>query len=80
MLYDNAQLARVYLHAYQITGNEYYKRITTDILDYGIREMTDPNGGFICRKTPIRKDTRQKSLCGRRRRFAVLSVGAHRGC
>ncbi|MCC7161006.1 MAG: thioredoxin domain-containing protein [Anaerolineae bacterium] len=46
MLYDNAQLARVYLHAYQITGNEYYKRITTEILDYVIREMTDPNGGF----------------------------------
>ncbi len=46
MLYDNAQLARVYLHAYQITGNEFYKRITTEILDYVIREMTDSNGGF----------------------------------
>ena len=46
MLYDNAQLARVYLHAYQVTGNEFYKRITTEILDYVVREMTDPNGGF----------------------------------
>jgi len=46
MLYDNAQLARVYLHAYQITGNEFYKRITTEILDYVAREMTDANGGF----------------------------------
>src|SRR5581483_8169204 len=46
MLYDNAQLARVYLHAYQITGEEFYKRITTEILDYVVREMTDPNGGF----------------------------------
>lgn len=46
MLYDNAQLARVYLHAYQITANEFYKRITTEILDYVVREMTDPNGGF----------------------------------
>ena|SRR5689334_7330433 len=46
MLYDNAQLARVYLHAYQVTGNEFYKRITTEILDYVIREMTDANGGF----------------------------------
>lgn len=46
MLYDNAQLARVYLHAYQITGNEFYKRITTEILDYVAREMTDGNGGF----------------------------------
>ncbi len=46
MTYDNAQLARVYLHAYQVTGNEFYKRITTEILDYVAREMTDPNGGF----------------------------------
>jgi uncharacterized protein YyaL (SSP411 family) len=46
MLYDNAQLARVYLHAYQITGNEFYKRVTTEILDYVAREMTDANGGF----------------------------------
>lgn len=46
MLYDNAQLARVYLHAYQITGGEFYKRIATEILDYVVREMTDANGGF----------------------------------
>ncbi len=46
MLYDQSQLARVYLHAYQITGTEFYKRITTEILDYVVREMTDPNGGF----------------------------------
>jgi uncharacterized protein YyaL (SSP411 family) len=46
MLYDNGQLARVYLHAYQITGNEFYKRITTEILDYVIREMTSAEGGF----------------------------------
>jgi uncharacterized protein len=46
MLYDNSQLARVYLHAYQVTGNEFCKRITSEILDYVAREMTDPQGGF----------------------------------
>jgi uncharacterized protein len=46
MLYDNSQLARVYLHAYQVTGNEFYRRIATEILDYVAREMTDPQGGF----------------------------------
>jgi uncharacterized protein YyaL (SSP411 family) len=46
MLYDNAQLARVYLHGYQVTGNEFYKRVTAEILNYVVREMTDPNGGF----------------------------------
>jgi uncharacterized protein YyaL (SSP411 family) len=46
MLYDNAQLARVYLHAWQTTGHEPYRRVATDILDYVSREMTDPAGGF----------------------------------
>jgi uncharacterized protein YyaL (SSP411 family) len=46
MLYDNAQLARVYLHAWQITDNEFFRTITEEILDYVVREMTDPAGGF----------------------------------
>ena len=46
MLYDNAQLARVYLHAFQVTGTEFYRRITTEILDYIEREMLDASGGF----------------------------------
>jgi uncharacterized protein YyaL (SSP411 family) len=46
MLYDNAQLARVYLHAWQVTGNEFFRTITEEILDYVVREMTDPAGGF----------------------------------
>jgi uncharacterized protein YyaL (SSP411 family) len=46
MLYDNAQLARVYLHAWQVTGNAFFRTITEEILDYVVREMTDPAGGF----------------------------------
>jgi uncharacterized protein YyaL (SSP411 family) len=46
MLYDNSQLARVYLHAWQVTGNEFFRTITEEILDYVMREMTDPSGGF----------------------------------
>jgi uncharacterized protein YyaL (SSP411 family) len=46
MLYDESQLARVYLHAWQVTGNEFFRTITEEILDYVIREMTDPAGGF----------------------------------
>lgn len=46
MLYDNALLSRLYLHAYQLTGNPFYKRIVEETLDYVIREMTDPQGGF----------------------------------
>ncbi len=46
MLYDNAQLARVYLHAWQLTGDPFYKRICTETLDFILREMTHPEGGF----------------------------------
>jgi uncharacterized protein YyaL (SSP411 family) len=46
MLYDNAQLARVYLHVWQVTGNAFYRTITEETLDYVVREMTSPEGGF----------------------------------
>ena len=46
MLYDNAQLARVYLHAWQVTGNELYRRVTEETLDYVLREMRHEGGGF----------------------------------
>jgi uncharacterized protein YyaL (SSP411 family) len=46
MLYDNAQLARVYLHAWQVTGNDFYRRITEETLDYVLREMRHEDGGF----------------------------------
>jgi uncharacterized protein YyaL (SSP411 family) len=46
MLYDNAQLARVYLHAWQTNGDPFYRAIAEEILDYVMREMTDPAGGF----------------------------------
>ena len=46
MLYDNALLSRLYLHAYQVTGKPLYSRITAEVLDYVLREMTDPSGGF----------------------------------
>jgi hypothetical protein len=46
MLYDNAQLARVYLHGWQVTGSTCFRTIAEEILDYVVREMVDPAGGF----------------------------------
>ena len=46
MLYDNAQLAFVYLHAWQITRQPFLKRIVIETLDFVAREMTHPDGGF----------------------------------
>ena len=38
MVYDNAQLARVYLHACQVTGNEFFRTINEELLDYAVRD------------------------------------------
>ncbi len=46
MLYDNAQLARVYLHAWQLTDDPLYERIARETLDYLLREMRDDAGGI----------------------------------
>jgi uncharacterized protein YyaL (SSP411 family) len=46
MLYDNAQLARAYLHAYQITKDPFFKQVVIETLDFIAREMTHPDGGF----------------------------------
>ncbi|MCH7803163.1 MAG: thioredoxin domain-containing protein [Acidobacteria bacterium] len=46
MLYDNALLSRLYLEAYQVTGDSYYREIVEETLEYVQREMMDPSGGF----------------------------------
>jgi uncharacterized protein YyaL (SSP411 family) len=46
MLYDNAQLSRAYLHAYLLTGNQYFRQITEQTLDFVVRELTHQDGGF----------------------------------
>ncbi len=46
MLYDNALLSRVYLEAFLLTGNELYRRVAEETLDFVLREMTAPDGGF----------------------------------
>ena len=46
MLYDNALLSCVYLHAYQVMGKAAYRHTVEETLDYVLREMTAPAGGF----------------------------------
>lgn len=46
MLYDNALLSRAYLHAYLVTGDSLYRRVVEETLDYVVREMVSPEGGF----------------------------------
>jgi uncharacterized protein YyaL (SSP411 family) len=46
MLYDNALLARAYLHGWQVLGHERYRRVCEETLDWMLREMRGPEGGF----------------------------------
>jgi uncharacterized protein len=46
MLYDNALLARAYLHGWQVSGRERYRRVCRETLDWALREMRGPEGGF----------------------------------
>jgi hypothetical protein len=46
MLYDNAQLVPVYLHAYQLTGEMRWRRVVEQTLDYVLAELALPGGGF----------------------------------
>jgi uncharacterized protein YyaL (SSP411 family) len=46
MLYDNALLSRLYLHYFQVSGEQSARETVEGILDYVLREMTHPDGGF----------------------------------
>jgi uncharacterized protein YyaL (SSP411 family) len=46
MLYDNALLARAYLHGWQALGHDRWRRVCEETLDWALREMRGPEGGF----------------------------------
>jgi uncharacterized protein YyaL (SSP411 family) len=48
MLYDNALLARAYLHGWQVSGDGLLRRTCEQSLDWTLREMRDVSGGFYC--------------------------------
>ena len=47
MLYDNAQLTRLYTRAWQVTRDDAYRRVATETAEYLLREMQHPEGGFF---------------------------------
>ncbi len=46
MLYDNALLARAYLHAWQVSGDALFRRVCEETLDWAMRELRQDEGGF----------------------------------
>ena len=47
MLYDNSDLARLYVRAWQITGNRFYREVAVDTLRYIMADLAHPGGGFF---------------------------------
>ena len=46
MLYDNALLARAYLHGWQVTERDVFRAVCEETLDWALREMRGAEGGF----------------------------------
>ena len=46
MLYDNALLARAYLHGFQVSGEPFFERVCTETLDWVLRDLRQAEGGF----------------------------------
>ncbi|MEW6477245.1 MAG: thioredoxin domain-containing protein [Actinomycetota bacterium] len=46
MLYDQATLARAYLHAWLVAGEERHRRVVEETIDYVLRDLRHPDGGF----------------------------------
>ena len=47
MLYDNALLSRLYLHAWQVTGYDRWLQVASETIDYVRQELRNPDGGFF---------------------------------
>lgn len=64
MLYDNAQLAPVYLHADLLTADESFRSVCEETLSFIQREMMNPQGGFSAVWTQTQKWKKGNSIPG----------------
>ena len=72
MLYDNAQLAQLYLDAYLISGDKRHADVVRDILDYVLRDMTHPGGGFYSAEDADSEGHEGKFYCWTHEELAKL--------
>jgi hypothetical protein len=81
MLYDNALLIPAYLEAWQITKEPRYKEVVCDSLDYVLREMTQPQGGFYSTQDADSEGEEGKFFVWQRREVGeVLGADAELFC
>lgn len=72
MLYDNAQLAQLYLDAFLVSGDARHAAVARDILDYVLRDMTHPEGGFYSAEDADSEGIEGKFYCWTRAELSQL--------
>ena len=72
MLYDNAQLAQLYLDAFLVSGEARHAAVARDILDYVLRDMTHPGGGFYSAEDADSEGIEGKFYCWTRAELSKL--------
>ena len=72
MLYDNAQLAQLYLDAFLISDDARHADTARDILDYVMRDMTHPGGGFFCAEDADSEGHEGKFYCWTKEELSKL--------
>jgi uncharacterized protein YyaL (SSP411 family) len=72
MLYDNAQLAQLYLDAFAVSGDPGHAAVARDILDYVLRDMTHPEGGFYSAEDADSEGKEGKFYCWTRSEIETL--------
>src|SRR3989442_103343 len=78
MVYDNALLSRLYLHLFQVTKDDFARRIAEETLDYVIREMTDASGGFYSSQDADSEGAEGKFFVWSRQEI-IDALGEHNG-
>ena len=63
MLYDNAQLVRIYAQVYCVTGEPLFKQVVDETMTYLIREMLHTEGGFYSTQDADSEGEEGKILC-----------------